>query len=175
MKLEKFLLELGSSKGSPGGGAAAALTGALGAALVEMTSRLNDKRLKNSLGRAAQAALFRKKLYALIEKDQAAFRRIQKAHPGRKKDPVSWKGALRNGAAVPMAICQTCTQAAQLAKKERSRTSAWLESDRREALVLLRAAFDSAKLNVEINLKGLSNPTLKAQTKRKLRAWRQSL
>ena len=175
MKLERFLLDLGSAKGSPGGGAAAALTGALGAALVEMTAGLNDKRLKHSSGNALRARLLRKKLHRLMATDQAAFGRIQEAYAKRKSAPASWQSALKNGASIPLAVCLACVESSRVAKKERSRTSAWLESDRREALTLLRAAFDSARLNVEINLKGIRDTRFKTQTQRKLTTWRRSL
>ena len=175
MNLENFLAQLGSSKGAPGGGAAAALTGATGAALIEMTARLNDKRNKRSSGNAAHAARLRGRLHGLIAKDAAAFKSVQKAYSVRKKQPAAWQSALKIGASVPLEICSACAEAASLAKKEKNRTSQWLESDRREALVLLKSAFASAKLNVEINLKEMRPGTFKKQAQRKLKTWRQSL
>jgi hypothetical protein len=45
-KLSKFLDALASDAPTPGGGAGAALSGATGAALGEMTARINAKRAK---------------------------------------------------------------------------------------------------------------------------------
>ena len=172
MKLEFFLQELGSIKGAPGGGAAAALTGATGAALAEMVARLNDKRAGASSGTAAKAAALRKKLHRLIAEDAEAFEQIQKAYALRKKKPAVWQRALKNGAKPPLEICGACVVAAQLAAKEKPRTSRWLESDRREALLLLRAAFDAAKLNVDINLKEISGRAIRNQIQGKMKRWR---
>ena len=175
MKLSRFLAELGSRKGAPGGGAAAALVAATGAALVEMTARLNDKRLKHCSGNAAKAAELRVRLFGLIAKDTAAFQKIQKNYSERKKKPALWQDALKTGVQPPLSICENSAEAARLAKKEAPRTSAWLESDRREALILLRAAFDSAKLNVDINLKSIQNRTFVRAAQRKTKKWRSSL
>lgn len=160
MKLADFLQALGSSSGTPGGGAAAALTGACAAALVEMTARLNDKRLKQTSGTFRKAATLRRRLQALIASDERAFRAIQKAYPSRKTRPQTWQSALKKGVQPPLAIAEACGVVAQLAKSERARTSAWLESDRREALVLSAAAFDAAVLNVEVNLKEITDGSL---------------
>ncbi len=175
MKLDRFLADLGSQNGAPGGGAAAALVGATGAALVEMTARLNDKRLEHSSGNAARAAILRIQLTSLIHKDAIAFQKIKKNFPLRKKKPSLWQSALKNAAQPPLSICEKASVAAQLAKKEKGRTSDWLESDRRESLILLRAAFESAKLNVEINLKGINDRAFVKTAQRKIRSWRSSL
>lgn len=168
MKLERFLSDLGSAKGAPGGGAAAALAGSMGAALVEMTARLNDKRLGKSSGTASKASSLRKKLYSLIAEDERAFAAIQKAWPARKTKVSVWQSALKKGTQPPTAVAEACAAAALLAKKEQSRTSAWLESDRREALILLGAAFDSAVLNVEVNLKSLEDARFNASARQNL-------
>ena len=175
MKLEDFLNDLGSKKGAPGGGAAAALTGAAGAALVEMTSRLNDARQARSSGNAVRAAALRKKLQGMILKDAKAFDRIKSAYKSRKTKPALWQKALKAGAEPPLRICELCATTAVLAKNEKSRTSPWLESDRKESLILLEAAFRAAELNVEINLKGLKDGAYGARTRKKIRQWRQKL
>jgi len=175
LKLSQFLAQLGSQNGAPGGGAAAALTGATGAALVEMTARLNDKRLRVSSGIAAQALRLRIKLHQLISKDAAAFQVISKAYSARKTEPAAWQRALKAGANPPLLICEACAAASKLAKSEKNRTSAWLESDRREALILLRAAFESAKLNADINLKDIRDRAFVTRAQGKIKKWRHSL
>jgi glutamate formiminotransferase/formiminotetrahydrofolate cyclodeaminase len=174
LKLARFLADLGSSKGTPGGGAAAALTGAAAASLVEMVSRLNDKRLKNNSGTTAQAAALRARLEHLIKKDGDAFERIQKLFGKRREQKTAWQAALKYGAGVPLEIAGASFTAARLASKEKTRTSRWLESDRREALILARAAFESANLNVEINLKELADATFNKRTRKRIQEWRRS-
>ena len=175
MTLERFLAELGSKKGAPGGGAAAALVGASGAALVEMVARLNDVRMRRSSGNALRAARIRRSLQRSIAEDVRVFHKIQKLYRVRKARPAAWQRALKNGAAVPLGMAERCTAAAALASAEKARTSAWLESDRREALILLRAAYDSARLNVEINLKEIRDRAYNDRSKRKLEEWRRKL
>lgn len=175
MNLPQFLSQLGSSKGAPGGGAAAALAGAAGAALVEMTARLNDKRLKSNSGSASKAAALRVKLHGLIAKDAAAFARVQKAYCFRKINQPLWQSAVKNAAQPPLLIAEACAAASALAKREKNRTSEWLESDRREALILLRAAFESAKLNADINLKEMKDRAFIRRAHKGLRKWRLSL
>ncbi len=157
------------------GGAAAARTAAIGAELLEMIARLNDVRLKRSSGSARKARSFQKKFKALVAQDSKAFAVIKKAHKFRAKKPNAWQAALKNGANPPLAICENCANAANLAKSEKPRTSEWLESDRREALILLRAAFESAKLNVDINLKGIRDRAFVKRAQGKIKKWRRSL
>jgi formiminotetrahydrofolate cyclodeaminase len=88
---------------------------------------------------------------------------------------VAWQAALKAGARVPLQICENCVAGALLAKNEKRRTSAWLESDRKEALILLAAAFDAANLNVEINLKEISDKNFCSKTRKKIKKWRRTL
>ena len=172
MTLQRFLAELGSKKGAPGGGAAAALVGASGAALVEMVARLNDVRMRRSSGNALRAARIRRSLQRSITEDARAFHKIQKLYRVRKARPAAWQRALKNGAAVPLGMVERCTAAAALASAEKARTSAWLESDRREALILLRAAYDSARLNVQVNLNGIRDRAYRRRISKEVGRWR---
>jgi formiminotetrahydrofolate cyclodeaminase len=169
LTLDRFLADLGSKKGAPGGGAAAALTGSIGAALVEMTARLNDARLKKSSGASTKAQTLRKSLRALMAADARAFARIQKIYKVRREKPGAWQKALKGGAKPPLAIARSCAAAANLARGEKSRTSAWLESDRAEALILLQAAFRAAELNVEVNLRLIEDKRFNQLTRLELK------
>ena len=148
--MKNFLRELGSASPTPGGGAAAALTGALGAALLEMVARLNK-----DMAAAKKAEKLKNRLQALIATDTKAFQKLYALY--KKKTsccaPVYQK-ALTNAAAAPEEMCLLASQAAKLALSQKNKTSQWLISDLKESALLLKAAFESARLNVNVNLKG---------------------
>lgn len=175
MKLEQFLKDLGSKKGAPGGGAAAALTGASGSALVEMVARLNDVRTARLTKTAGRAEGLRQKLQRLIGEDARVFLVIRSLYKKRKENGPAWQQALKKGVAVPLKICEACVDSGELARAEKDRTSRWLESDRQEALILLRAAFDSANLNVEVNLKEMTDGLFCGQMRQRIKKWRRQL
>ena len=166
-KINVFLDELGSSSVSPGGGAAAALTGALGASLLEMTARINSVREKKKLNktgiskeassRIRKFASIKKELSGIVRKDTEAFLALS-AFPKEKRSGPGYDKALVRAAAAPLTICRLAAEALELGRAEVSRTGAWLASDLAEAGLLLEAAFYSGKLNVEINLKYIQDP-----------------
>ncbi len=166
--LSSFLKELGSSSPTPGGGAAAALVSATGIALVEMVVRLNDKRLGENTAVAVQAAALRKKTERLIGEDSKAFSVIRRAYKTRKTDKTAWQRALRLGTQAPLRIVENAVSGAKLAATQRSRTSSWLSSDLMEAAILLEASARSASLNVEINLKEMTDRAFVARTRKHL-------
>jgi len=70
-KIDSFIKELSARKPSPGGGAAAALAGALGAALIVKVA--NFTRGKEAKAIAKRAGALRNRLSAHIEKDARAY------------------------------------------------------------------------------------------------------
>src|SRR5579859_3829799 len=86
MRVGDLLERLGSSDPTPGGGAAAAVVGALGAALIEMTANLTigRPRLADVEGQAKQiegrAAELRHRLERLGDADADAFDKVTAAY-----------------------------------------------------------------------------------------------
>lgn len=161
-----FLKELGSDSVSPGGGSAAALTGAIGTSLVEMVSRINEKREQKKLSLRRVSSSFRDKITKLIKirtrlgnlmkQDTDAFLKLA-SFSEDDRNSLAYKQARKTATQVPLETCRLINQATLLAKTEINRTSRWLASDLIEASILLKAAFRSARLNVEINLKSMSD------------------
>ena len=158
--IEKYLGSLGSSDVSPGGGSAAALCGAMGAALVEMTSRINARREFKKSGRIsaqarkniARAEALKKKFGMLMRLDTEAFLRLA-AIPKDKRSSAVYARALRHAAMVPIEISRLAVRVLEIGVSEVPRTSAWLASDLAEAGILLETAFFAGRLNAEINFK----------------------
>jgi formiminotetrahydrofolate cyclodeaminase len=174
--LEKFLTELGSSAPSPGGGTAAALTAAQGAALLEMVARLNDARFRkkdpkgdHSAPRARVSAFSkaRSRFLKLMTDDAKAFDAISAAYSKGNEHPAYQKSLLK-GYSVPLEIAEQAVAALQRGQEERGRTSKWLYSDLTEAGILLDAAFSAARLNVEINLKDIRDRDLAGRVSARL-------
>ena len=164
----RFLDELGSSSVSPGGGSAAALCAALGLALAEMVARINDKRAKKK--ETAEAKKLRKRLEWLTTLDAKTFKAMSKFFKEDRKS-LKFQNALRVCAKVPLEICELSLKGLRLARREENRTSRWLASDLAESGVLLEAAFYSARLNVNINLRGMLEKKIRGKNSKKVRRY----
>ena len=174
--LETFLTELGSSAPSPGGGTAAALTAAQGAALLEMVAHLNDARFRKkdpkgdhsaAKKRISVFAKARSNFLKLMTEDAKAFGAISAAYSMGKGHP-SYQRALLKGYSVPLEMAKSAVAIMASGLEERIRTSKWLYSDLAEAGILLDAAFSAARLNVEINLKDMRDRDLAGRVSAKL-------
>jgi len=173
----RFLKNLGSDSVSPGGGAAASLTGALGASLIEMVSRINGKRwLKKQAGKTLPIKFLRNIL--LIEKkrvrfaelvrlDTEAFLRLSQI-PKEKRQGAAYENTLKLAVAIPIEICELAVQVLEIGQSEVDRTSRWLASDLAEAGILLQASFQSGRLNVEINLKSIKDTSYISEIQKEL-------
>lgn len=175
-KLSSFLKELGSASSSPGGGTAAGLCGALGTALIEMVARINEQRIsKKNAGaqdpEANQRIHFlnraRLQFEELMTLDCQAFLEITKLYK-EKAEATHYQAALKKGASAPFAIAELAAKTLDLGIAELPRTSPWLISDLTEASILLPAAFYSARLSVEINLKSIDDATFVKDMRQKL-------
>lgn len=167
MTLEKFLKTLGSESPSPGGGAAAALTGALGSALLEMVCRLNDKRHNERSAKLKKISRFKTDFIKLMSEDERGFQKLSKLMKTKKRGPVL-QSALKNCTKAPLAMGKACVEALDLGISEIPRTSRWLSSDLVEAGVLLESAAEAARLNVEINLKSIEDKAFVEKTRKQL-------
>src|SRR3990167_7227733 len=133
---------------APGGGSAAAVTAALGAALLSMVanysfgktgSRVKERKIKDCLRTSEQ---LRRRFLALVDLDAKAYLNFVKT---RGAAPAKRNAARRKAAEVPMEVCKLCYKAVQLSPKLVLYGNKNLICDVRVALELLVAAFNAAR------------------------------
>lgn len=163
--IQEFLDELASPSPAPGGGSAAALAGALGAALVAMVCRLTVGRknyqdvtpeLEAILPRAEEK---RRVLLELMEADAAAYDDVVAAYKlPRETDEQKearaavLQEALKEAANVPFQIAAACADVLDMVLPVAAKGNKNAESDAGAAALLAEAGLRGAVLNVEINL-----------------------
>ncbi len=154
----RFLRRLAGPDPSPGGGSAAALAGSTGSALGIMVCtillqrkglRAGERRRLQEDRQTLRASLGR--LQRLVEQDARAYGRLVQAVRKRRGIRAAQAGALR----CPLQICGEVTRASRVMKGLARRAGPTLGSDIRAGRALLRGAFDSACVTVEVNLKGI--------------------
>lgn len=158
--LEQFLGRLASGAPAPGGGAAAALAGALAAALVGMVCRVTGRHdpsagLAESLG---PVDALRDELTRLVEDDARAYEQVlatRRLPAGRRE--AEGQAALEHATEVParLARCSRAVLAACETVAPQARSSALV--DLGVAASLARAALDSGTATARINLKELAD------------------
>jgi len=179
--LTTYLDELASSNPVPGGGSAAALSGALAAALVSMVCNLTigkkrfrtaEPELREVLQRSEDC---RSRLTALVQKDtevyacvMAAHRLPQDSEEDRQQRAAALQSALVQAAAVPMEIAKECCEAVRLSATAAELGNPWAITDAGAAALLGEAALRAAGLSVEINLRSMADQA-------EVQAWRHSL
>ncbi len=158
--LDAFLSDLASSLPSPGGGGAAALCGALAAALASMVGALTVGKKQYAaheeelvaLGRQAETA--RLALLAMIDADAAAFAPLSRAY-GLPKDAPDREQilelALRQAADAPRRIGSLCCEVVELAERYAALGSRLVLSDAATAAALAMGALKGAVINVKVN------------------------
>lgn len=175
--LSEFTAQLASAQPAPGGGGAAALTGALAASLAAMAANVtaanvtaaNPRYADRTVALAALAAACetqRVALLALIDADAAGFLPLQRAYAIPKTDPdraARLAAAARMACQAPLAMLEHCAQAALLLPAALETASPLLRSDIGCAAALCRAAAEAAAMNVLVNT-GLLAPDDRAET-----------
>jgi formiminotetrahydrofolate cyclodeaminase len=160
-----FLDELASNAPAPGGGSVAALSGALGAALVSMVCNLTlgKKGYEEVQGDIesllAQSEALRKEMADLLEADVAAYTAYsQTAKMPRDTEEQkaaraeAMQAALKNATMVPMRIAEAAVKVMDLCMPAAEKGNKWAVSDAGVAVLMAEAALRSAALNVLINL-----------------------
>ncbi len=144
----------------PGGGGAAALVGALAAALCSMAGEFTvgkpryadvDQDVRNVL---AQAADHRARLLALVEQDAAGFEPLAAAWAIPRDDPsrrVAVEQATRDACDAPLAIMRETAQVICLLEEMRAKGTRLMQADVGCGALLAEAALRSAAVSVLVN------------------------
>jgi methenyltetrahydrofolate cyclohydrolase len=163
--IESFLDRLASAEPEPGGGSAAALVGALGAALVSMVTNLTLGKDKFAAVQDDMAEIkersetLRRRLEELVSLDALVYGEVAAAMKLPKDDDAQKNDrhrvlqvALKGAAEVPLEVAEAAVEVARLSLPAAEKGNANAVSDAGVAAVLADAAAQSAALNVKINL-----------------------
>ena len=164
--LDGWIDELAGGAPTPGGGSAAALAGALAAALVAMVARLTigKKAYAGVEAQAreilAEAEQLRGELRRLVDEDAAAYAGVTRAYKIPKTDPHRAQAiddALLAAARPPADVVKRGRRLLALAQTIEHIGNRNAVSDARVAGMLAKTAIDGATENVNANLAGLSD------------------
>jgi formiminotetrahydrofolate cyclodeaminase len=160
-----------SNQPVPGGGSAAALTGAVGVSLLIMVADLpktrtgSDQERKALDDAAARLRVLRVTLGNLIDRDASAYGGVIDAFrlPKYSADEQAVRrraiaDAMHAATETPLETMRACQQALAEAPPVRSNGMARAASDVGVAVELLSAALRGAALNVDVNLAEIGDP-----------------
>jgi len=163
--VQTFLNELASSAPAPGGGSAAALAAAIGAALVSMVANLTLGKSKyadvqDDIERiVARSEELRHRCVALLEKDveaytgvSAAYKMPRETEEQKQARSAAIQEALKGATAVPMQLAEACVEILQLCPESADKGNVMAVSDVGVGALMAEAALHAAALNVWINL-----------------------
>jgi len=183
---ENFLDRVAEGTPSPGGGSAAAHTGALAAALVVMVARLTVGKAKYASAETECWQVIeageglRAELTQAVELDAAAFEGILRARklPKESEDQKAEraqaiKEATLQAARVPLETAQQALEVLKLAVRMAAIGNLSAISDAAAGANLALAALKSAGLNVRINLQGIEQEAEPAQMLQQLAVFEQ--
>lgn len=182
LTLEEFTEALASSAATPGGGSAAALSGALAASLVTMVAR-NTAANPNFADRTAtleeiarQAEQYREKLVALVDEDASAFERVMAAfrlpketQEQKEKRSREIQAGYKAAVEPPLLACRHALELLALAGQVAELGNPNVVSDAGVAALLAASALEGAALNVEINLGSIKDETYRADCAKAVR------
>ena len=176
-----FLASLASKEPVPGGGGASAYVGALGMALGLMVGNLTVGKKKYQHVEADVYELISKgqkiieRLEELVKEDAEAFYPLSQAYGMPKNTPEeirikeeTMQKALVKATLVPLEIARCCAQGIALQEEMAEKGSLLVISDVGVGVAFLKAALESAKLNVLINTKILKDENLRTKVETEL-------
>jgi formiminotetrahydrofolate cyclodeaminase len=178
--IDAYLDRLASSDPTPGGGSAATLVGAMGAALCAMVARITAGAERHAavrddaLALAEAADRLRERFAAARPLDEAAYGRVIAAQGLPRGTPEekdaraeALRRALTGAAEAPLAAAGLAAEGLGLAEGAVALGNAHLVSDVECAVHFFRAAFSASVANVRINHRFLKDPaTVDAQNER---------
>jgi formiminotetrahydrofolate cyclodeaminase len=168
--IDRFLDRLAGSDPTPGGGSAAAIMGAMGAALVSMVCNVSfgkkgyetaESELRNMLVRSEE---LRGRLAAMVAEDMSAFDSLMAAYKlpkssdeERSRRAETIQTSLKRATLVPLECARACSEVVLLARRAADLGYKHVISDVGVGVAAADAALRSAALNVFINAPSLKD------------------
>jgi formiminotetrahydrofolate cyclodeaminase len=166
LSCDDFASKLAAKESVPGGGGAAALAGALGAALGSMVGNFTIGKKKyadvqDDIERmCASAEGIRIRLLDLVQKDAEAFEPLSRAYGIPKEDPMRaqvLEEATLAACQAPLEMMRAICEAIDLLEEMGRKGSRMLLSDVGCGAYLCAAALQAASLNIFVNTATLAN------------------
>ena len=180
-KIKTFLDTLASKSPTPGGGSAAALVGAMSAALLSMVGNLTIGKEKyldveNDIKRLLEKSeKLRADFEELIEKDIEAFNQFmaiiklpKETKEQKENRSREMQNALKDAANVPLEIARKSLEVLNICQEVAAKGNKNVISDAGVGAIVAEAAFESAILNVKINSGMIKDEKDKKDLKREI-------
>ncbi|MBS3735662.1 MAG: cyclodeaminase/cyclohydrolase family protein [Candidatus Bipolaricaulota bacterium] len=179
-KLDAFLNDLASSKPAPGGGSAAAVAGALGAALSSMVANLTLGKEKYKEVEGAfetileKAEKLRNEFLRAIGEDIEAYNEVMDAYglpknteeeKERRREAI--QSALKGATEPPFKMAELADEVLELSKECALSGNSHAVTDAGASAILAEATVRTALLNVDINLSSISDSSFVEEKRRK--------
>jgi glutamate formiminotransferase/formiminotetrahydrofolate cyclodeaminase len=164
--IEPFIEQLAAPTATPGGGSAAAASGAMAAGLAGMVATMSrgkkayaqhEPQLSEAI---ARLTTLREDLKAAVDADAESYNAVMKAYKAAKESAngaALINAALREATSVPLGVAERAVEIVQIAATLRPITSPMMKSDLTTAVALAGAAVTGALANVEINLASIED------------------
>jgi glutamate formiminotransferase/formiminotetrahydrofolate cyclodeaminase len=174
--VEPFIEQLAAPTATPGGGSAAAASGAMAAGLAAMVASMSrgkkayvqyERQLSEAISRLSQ---LREELKASIDADAESYQSVMAAYKKAKESAAAdgvVDAALKQATSVPLSVAERAREVLQIVESLRPITNPNMKSDLVTAAALARAAIGGALANVEINLESLRDEGFVAQIRSK--------
>jgi glutamate formiminotransferase/formiminotetrahydrofolate cyclodeaminase len=162
--VEPFIEQLAAPMATPGGGSAAAASGAMAAGLAHMVASMSrgkkafvqyEAQLSEAI---ARLAALREELKMAIDADAESYNVVMKAYrAARETDDggVGVNAALRQATSVPLGVAERSEEVSRIAETLKPITNPNMASDLTTGIALAGAAVTGALANVEINVESM--------------------
>ncbi len=183
--VEPFIEQLAAPTATPGGGSAAAASGAMAAGLASMVASMSrgkraylqyESQLSEAIARLSQ---LREELKSAIDADAESYNVVMKAYKSAKSSDgnanfndgdAAISSALKQATSVPLGVAEKAVEVAKIATTLKPITNPNMKSDLTTAIALAKAALEGALANVEINLDSLKDEAFINETRKRAAA-----
>jgi len=168
---ESFIDDLANDSPTPGGGAAAAYCGAMAAALAEMVGKITLKKKKYQSVHSQMETIIDKSkemsqnLTSMVDEDSKSFQEVLRTSKlndtNTDQKQKMYQQALLGAVNIPLKVAHQAVDTMTLLLDLAKEGSLVALSDTASAFAIARASFTGAHLNIQTNLKEITDPSIK--------------